>query len=429
MKKKKLKKKAKIIIIAIIIVLLAGLSGTYIYIYNKNKNEELIKIKNEEERKKTIESNYSTHVITNKKSILYELKDKKFIKTDNFVTKDIQLELEEIDVKTYKENYIKIKNIDYYISYKDIVKDTDFKETIKDHRYKNYIPFNENVVLKDKYKLFVANDIYYELDDELSLPILIKDTDKYYIEYDNKLVYINKEDANYSIIENHNSDTPITTHFAIINYHYIVAPDDTSCSSTLCHPFEQFDSHLKFLHDEEYFSINMQELEWFMDKKIQLSKKTVAITVDDGWYASNVPQFLDKYNMTATLFLITSLTSKETAETDNFEVHSHGHDIHNVGECDVAGTRGGGILCREKSALLEDLRKSREILNNTTVFCYPFYEFNDYAISTLKEAGFTIALAGGGRDVRQDDDKFKIPRYGITSNTDVEGIRRIVTVN
>ena len=101
------------------------------------------------------------------------------------------------------------------------------------------------------------------------------------------------------------------------------------------------------------------------------------------------------------------------------ETHSHGHDIHNPGVC--PGGQGGGIKCLAKDKLLDDLKKSRETLNNTTVFCYPFYEYNDYSISVLKEAGFTMAFGGtledGKRKVTVGSNKFKLPRYVIYNTT------------
>ena len=60
-------------------------------------------------------------------------------------------------------------------------------------------------------------------------------------------------------------------------------------------------------------------------------------------------------------------------------------------------------------------------LNNTTYFCYPFYEYNDYSIEVLKEAGFTMAFGGygeaGNYKVKPGINKFKLPRYVIYNYT------------
>lgn len=192
---------------------------------------------------------------------------------------------------------------------------------------------------------------------------------------------------------------------------------------------DEFDSHMKLLYDEGYFTLNTKELDMFMDGKIRLSKKSVMITEDDGWYAYNTSPILEKYNLNATLFIITSAYNNIAEfETPYLEVHSHGHDLHVAGECN-SGSRGARILCLDHDLLLNDLKTSRELLKNSTVFCYPFYEYNDYAINTLKEAGFTMAFAGGGRDVYVGDNKFKIPRYGISAGNSLNSLRRIITVN
>ena len=428
---KKLKLKSNIIIIMIILCLIT-ISFFFFYHYYEGiqleKKEFLYNQRIQKEKEKLL-SVYSPHVVTNKNSrvLTKDTKKNKYISA-GIISDNMKLELEKINLEKHVGEYIKLKNINYYISYKDIEKDENYVENVNSYRYKNYIPFNRSISLSGNYKLYIDDNAFYELKEDLLLPILVDETDKYYTQFDEKLVYIKKSD-NFKIIEANNTTITPTTHLAIINYHYVTYANDPSCTSTLCLSFELFDAHMKLLHDQGYFTLNMKELEWFIDKKIQLSNKSVVITVDDGWYAGNFNQFLAKYNLNATLFLITSLTSKNGIESVNFEVHSHGHNIHNNGECNVPGTRGGGILCRNKEELLADLRTSREILNNTTVFCYPFYEYNEYAIEILKEAGFTMALAGGGRDVYQGDNKFKIPRYGISSNTSIDDLYRIITVN
>ena len=138
-------------------------------------------------------------------------------------------------------------------------------------------------------------------------------------------------------------------------------------------------------------------------------------------------EVLDKYQLNATVFLITSSYKKEDyLNSPYIEFHSHGDNLHNQGIC--PGGQGGAIKCQSREILLEDLAKSREKLNNTTVFCYPFYEYNDYSISVLKEAGFTMAFAGNikGGYVTVGMDKMQIPRYTITRGESVNSLARVI---
>ena len=122
--------------------------------------------------------------------------------------------------------------------------------------------------------------------------------------------------------------------------------------------------------------------------------------------------------MLGTLFLIGSLASPDAYRSPYLEIHSHTWDMHTIGQC-PSNIGRGGILCLDEDKILEDLRKSRESLNNTTYFCYPFYDYNDRAIRLLKESGFTMAFAGesGDSKVRVGQDKYTIPRFVVVNYT------------
>ena len=171
----------------------------------------------------------------------------------------------------------------------------------------------------------------------------------------------------------------------------------------------------------------MKELELYIDKKIRLPK-SVVLTIDDGWRADIGASVMSEYGLNATIFLITKEHPKSKFEMEYIELHSHGHNIHNKGACPTG--QGGGIQCLPKATLLADLKTSREKLDNTTVFCYPFYEYNNYSIEVLKEAGFTMAFGGpneGGKArVVPGIDKFRLPRYVIWNNTNVNNIKSYI---
>ena len=98
--------------------------------------------------------------------------------------------------------------------------------------------------------------------------------------------------------------------------------------------------------------------------------------------------------------------------------------MHEVGQC--PGGQGGGIKCLSEEKIQQDLKKSREELNGSTAFCYPFYEYNNYSIKMLKKAGFTMAFAGESRDsdnlVHVGSDKFNLRRYIIVINTTINDL-------
>lgn len=404
----KRKKNKLIIIISIIIILLVGIGYiTYTYIQNNNNNlkkESLIK---------EINNHYNKFVKTNKETKLYNENNEEV----GTVGKDVELSLNKENISE-DTKYFKVITFDdsYYIKYQDVDKIDKLSEV--SDRYKNYIVFNENIVTNDKTLFYDDNDnLIYSFNKSYNLPIIIKDTDKYGVEFNNRLLYVKKDDVK-EINKNNNTDKKNSSGIPVLNYHFAYE-EDNPCYEEICHSSKQIKEHFSYIKDNNFFTPTMNELEMYIDKKVQLPQKSVVITFDDGTRADVAKKYVDEYKINATLFLITSWFNKEQFESEYFEVHSHGDNIHNGGLC--SGGQGGEIKCMEHDKLLTDLKTSRDKLNGSTVFCYPFYEYNDYSIKVLKEAGFTMAFAGeraGGKiKVTPGIDKFRLPRWVIVNYT------------
>lgn len=412
-KNKKKSKKYITYFILLCIILLIGIFLYLNYIHKLNEQSTTNKIKE-------IQTSYNQYVVTKKDTNLYD---------DNFkiageVTKNMYLELEDID-DNYSSEYFKIKNSNLYVKYNDI--DKSEKQDTNIDRVLNYIPFDKSIVTNEETKLYIDEDTYYIINESIKLPIIIDDEDKYYALFDNKLIYVNKDSVN--VVDSQNSTLEKAIEISVLNYHFVInkdAGEDKLCEpSSICHTDTQFDSHMKYISENGFYTITMKELEMFIDGKINLPKKSVAITIDDGWFVYRAIPILEKYNVMGTLFLIGSLAPVSDYASSNLEVHSHTWNLHNVSNCSSGRSP---LLCYDKNLIVEDLKKSRESLNNTTYFCYPFYEYNDHAISVLKEAGFTMALTGqiGDVKVRVGTNKFKVPRYVIYNNTTVNTLAKII---
>ena len=411
-----------IIIVLLIITILSICTFKGIKLY-KNYQAELV-LKREEERKqkeyeqllKDIRNSYNKHIIVNHDTYFYDKEENKVGK----VSKDMYLQLEEIS-DDYKEKYFKLKNLDMYIYYLDVYKTLEVES---DNRYKNYIPFNKSIKTNKDTKLYTSDGTYYILNQEHILPIIIDEVDKYYVEFDNKLVYAFKD--NLTVISETNSNLEIAKEISILNYHFVINQSEKSlCSpSVICHDESQFDGHISYIKENNFFTITMKELEMFLDSKINLPKKSVSITIDDGWFVERSIPILEKYDVMATLFLIGYLNPPSYYASKNLEIHSHTWNLHDVSNCQGGRSQ---LLCYSKETIVNDLLKSRESLNNTTYFCYPFYEYNNHTINALKEAGFTMALTGGNRKARIGVDKYKVPRFVIYNTTTINRLKQILS--
>lgn len=414
MKNRKRKNNKIIIIISLLLIILIG--GIIFIYYSKDSVMPIL------DNTKEIEKHYNEFVKTNKESILYNEKEEEIGK----IGKDVELTLNNINIDK-DTKYFSIKDLEgYYIKYEDVDKIDNLTDV--DQRYKEYIPFNQNIVTNDTTNFYdESGNLIYSLKEEFSLPIIIKDTDKYGVEYNNRLLYINKDDIK-EVIDNHNTDKNNSTGIAVLNYHAFYDENDAearaNCNTSICHSKKQFRSHLELIKKMNMLTLKMKEVEMYVDGKIRLPK-SVLITIDDGGKTKDGIDLLTEYKMYATIFLVTSwFDPKDYYKTEFIELHSHSDHMHETGDCPTG--QGGGIQCLDEKTIQEDLKKSREKLNNTTYFCYPFYEYNEYSIKMLKEAGFTMAFIG--ESTRSDNlvhvgsDKFRLRRFVIADITTINGL-------
>ena len=418
-------KPLRVLIIVTIFISVVSI-GCGIFIYNDMKEREEASLNVSNTRKSLIKdedilikikSNYGSAVKTTKDTKLYINDNGKYKDVGN-INKDNILELETIDNINLNNKYFKLLDSDYYVSYKD-VEPTD--ESIN-KRYLNYIEFPIEVTTKESVVYYDENfNEVFTINIPTTSKVIVNLNDYYGISLLSRLVYVRKEDIS-NIVEVDSSEE-IAESIPAILYHFIYLDGDTSCNDIICHSEEQIDSHFKFIADNNVFTLNTSEVLSFIKGEINLPKKSILITIDDGARAENFIPFLEKYGLNATLFLVSSWYPVSKFESSYLEIASHTHNMHTTGVCPTG--QGGGINCLPESEILNDLKLSRETLNNTKAFCFPFYEYSDYSINLVKEAGFEMAFIGGSTKIKKGIDPYKIPRYPILSSFGVDYISNL----
>lgn len=403
-------KNKKILISIIGIILIIFL----IFIINRvkaiNKNNEMM-ISN-------IKKHYSDNVITIKNTKLYKKENNKFIE-NGIINKGVTLSLKEVEID---ENtlYFYIPSLESYIYFDDI--NQSYNEN-KDDRYKNYIYFNKNIKTKDITNFYDKEDnLLYTLNKSYDFKVLIMDNDRYGVAFNGDLLYIKKDDVE-SLYENNNNESN-KEKIRTLYYHFIYNPEKDKCDQIICHTLNQFESHLKYLSENNYFTLKMEELEMYLNGKINIPEKSIVLTIDDGTFIDlDAVKLLEKYKKNATLFAITDWINIDDFNSPYLDLESHSNNMHNQYECKGMGTQGGGILCLPEEKVLKDLKTSQDLLGGSKYFSYPFFDYNDRAVNLLKKAGFSLGFIGpisGGYAYPNKTNKLLIPRLGIFSYTTID---------
>ncbi len=176
------------------------------------------------------------------------------------------------------------------------------------------------------------------------------------------------------------------------------------CTSPLCMPAEVFERQMRYLKDNRYRVISPAELIDFLEYRRPLPKKSVMITIDDGYrsvYNVAYP-ILKKYGYPATLFIYTSyvgVSSKAITWQQLRELKNNGFTIgsHTIMHSDLSkqGDDEGDDAYRRR--LHKELVKSKKIIDqkldqDTYFFAYPFGRANALAVSMARQAGYRLAV-------------------------------------
>lgn len=187
-----------------------------------------------------------------------------------------------------------------------------------------------------------------------------------------------------------------------------------------------FEEQMKYLSDNDFYFPSWREVEDYIDGKKGLPEKSVVVTIDDGdeTYIKYAIPIIEKYNVKATSFVVTSWNGDWLPieyRSSHMDFQSHSHDMHKAG----ANGKGRFVNLNYEEAL-EDVTKSKNIIGDCTVFCYPFGHYNDTAIKALKNSGYTLAFTTNGGRVYKGADKYTLPRVRMSKGISLSAFKQAV---
>ena len=400
-------------ILVALTIIFTSFACTFLYKKNIYIKEEKLK----ESIFADIINRYDKYIKTVNETPLYILENDNYIE-NGIVNKDVILELEEIPI-TYETKYFKLKNSNFYIKYQDVIRNTNGEIS---NRYKKYILYNKNIITKEVTNFYDEKDnLVFTINSSFEFPIIVNTKNKYGVEYLNRLLYVKKEDV--SKTKNvTNTKEKTRTKIRVLTYHTVYQKGKEKCDNyTICHSTEQFEEHMKYLHDNNYFTLTMEELEMFLNNQIRIPKKSIVVTLDDGRRIYNSIPIAEKYQVDATFFIITGVNSvtEYLGKVKYSHFESHSDNLHNNYVC-KGGFYGSQLLCTSYDDLVKDFKTCIEKLGGEShYFAYPFFDSNATIIKALKATGYRLAFVGeadsDGYSTPQTD-KYQIRRKTIFGN-------------
>ena len=213
----------------------------------------------------------------------------------------------------------------------------------------------------------------------------------------------------------------------VLMYHFFYDENTTSGENKDNNFIEisDFEEQVKYLAENDFYFPSWEEVEEYIDGEIILPEKSVVLTVDDGddsFFELAVP-VLQKYNVDATSFVITSWYGYRANEKQkNVSYQSHSDCMHE------AGANGKGVMLSwDKEKIIQDLENSKKTLGgDATIFCYPFGQYNNTGIETLKTTGYKLAFTTQYGRVYQGSSKYELPRVRVMKTTTLASFKSMV---
>jgi peptidoglycan/xylan/chitin deacetylase (PgdA/CDA1 family) len=187
----------------------------------------------------------------------------------------------------------------------------------------------------------------------------------------------------------------------ILTYHRFAE----NCNSPLCIPKRLFELQMRYLKENGYHVITPEELLAFLEYRQGLPKKSVLITMDDGYrsvYDIAYP-ILKEYGFTATLCIYTSFIgiSKISITWDQLrEMKAKGFTVgsHTVFHSDLTRPKEGETELELIARIEEEIQGSKKIIDkelgqDTYIFAYPYGRYDQRSIKIARQAGYKIAMS------------------------------------
>jgi peptidoglycan/xylan/chitin deacetylase (PgdA/CDA1 family) len=203
----------------------------------------------------------------------------------------------------------------------------------------------------------------------------------------------------------------------VLMYHSIIYEKNNSARVSK----ETFEQQMKWLYDNGYKTVTLEELYEHLQSKTKFPDNCVAITFDDGYVDNYTNAFpvLKQYGFTATIFMIAGkintdsyLTSPQLKEMSDNGISIQGHTVTHPHMDTLAYAKQYEELASSKATLEAITGKKVEFL------AYPYGKYNKDTIKALKTIGYKMAFKMSGGFTKLSFSQYELPRVYEGDNLD-----------
>lgn len=196
---------------------------------------------------------------------------------------------------------------------------------------------------------------------------------------------------------------------------------------------EEFEKQMKYLYENGYKTLRLQEvIDYYYNNK-KLPEKSVLLTFDDMYKSIYLYAYpiLKKYNFNAVGFVVLDWLfdneqeysnvssvcmskSELSAISDVFEFANHTKALH------TRGKEFTIVQTIDKESFISDVSQCEEFATAKGAFAYPFGGYNEEVIKRLKELNFKLGFTSSPGVNNLSTNPFELHRNGVLTHIDFE---------
>ena len=184
-----------------------------------------------------------------------------------------------------------------------------------------------------------------------------------------------------------------------------------------------FEKQMMYLNKMGYKTLKLEDIKCFIESKCDISKKSVLITIDDGWKSEleiALP-ILKKYNLNAVIFYLGENydgknenfmnlddLKKIKEEYDNIEIASHSYSLHY-----------DDAYMLDLSGFVSDMKKMKKVIDSK-YYAYPCGLYSQKYMDALEKEKYSLAFTFGQnnthRKLTKKDNRYELPRLNFSTD-------------
>lgn len=225
----------------------------------------------------------------------------------------------------------------------------------------------------------------------------------------------------------------VTRRLPILMYHR-VAPTGAASTARYRITPEQFEEQLRYLRNEGYYSIHLEDWFYAMKRKMPLPGKAVILTFDDGYldFKTYAWQLLKQYGFLATVFLVT-----DNIGNSNSWDSAYGEELPLLGWEDIRQLQSEGVEFGSHTAshpyltslspaeivregVLSRAALSGELGKTVKTFAYPYGDVDEFVQRLIGACGYTFGLSCNHDLCGFHDPLLALPRIEVLNSDDLQ---------